>query len=69
MARYRYHSGLTLGEILIFSLPVWLIIGVMALAWYAAGVEADVWNRCHPGQHITQWEALWTNTRIDQCDG
>ena len=30
-------------------------------------VEQDVWNRCHPESHITQAEAFWTNTRIDQC--
>jgi hypothetical protein len=39
------------------------------IVWYQAGVEAEVWNRCHPSQvQITQWEALWTNTRIDNCE-
>ena len=44
-------------------------VGFIAVAsWYSAQIEAEVWNRCHPTQSISAWEAFWTNTRIDNCD-
>lgn len=45
------------------------VLVVLGVTWYAASVESDVWNRCHPSQQqITTWEALWTKTRIDNCE-
>lgn len=53
----------------LMSMFVGLLISILMLMfWYQANMEAEVWNRCHPTQSITPWEALWTSTRIDNCD-
>ena len=44
---------------------LWLVGGFL---WWQAGIEARVWNRCHPSQNLTQFEALMTRTRIDNCE-
>lgn len=41
-----------------------VIVLVLYVVWFAAGVEAQTYNR-FTGHDVTQWEALFTNLRLD----
>ncbi len=48
---------------------VGLVLAVGMLAVFMARQEAAAFNRCHPGANVTTWEALFAESRIQDCPG
>ena len=55
------------------KLEIALLVGALAIALafpiFSAYQEATAFNRITNGPHVTTWEAIWLDLRVEACNG
>jgi hypothetical protein len=54
---------------IMIALYIAMIVFVFFLPIFSAHQEAAAYNRIANGPHVTTWDALWLELRVEACNG